>query len=104
MSTYVTFYRYTDEGIKQVKKHHDIAQRWEKEAKDRGINVKAIYWLQGPYDAMTIVESSDEEAVNALLYAIGAEGYMRSETMRAFSPEQFKNSLQKLEVAGAARR
>jgi len=78
-------YRYTDEGIKGIKKAGDIARAWQQEAQKRGVTVSALYWLQGAYDAITIVESDNEDAVNGLLLAIGAQGLMRTETTRAFS-------------------
>lgn len=103
MATYLTLYRYTDEGIKKIKDAPDIAKEWEREAKELGITVKALYWLQGEYDAMSIVESPNEEAVMALIYSRGAKGYMRTVTSRAFGVEEVQRSLEKMAV-GAARR
>ena len=51
----------------------------------RGITVQALYWLQGQYDAVTIIESDDPDAVNGLLLSIGAQGALRTETMGAMS-------------------
>lgn len=85
MAAYVTLYRYTDEGIKGIKNAAEIAKGWQQEAEKRGVKVSGLYWLQGAYDALTIVESDSEDAVNALLLAIGAQGLMRTETTRAFS-------------------
>ncbi len=87
MAVYVTLYRYTDEGMKGIKNAADIARGWQLEAQKRGVAVSALYWLQGAYDAVTIVESDDDDAVNSLLLAIGAQGLLRTETMRAFSLE-----------------
>ena len=86
MATYVTLYRYTDEGIKGIKNAGEIARGWQQEAQKRGVTVQALYWLQGAYDALTIVEG-DDDAVNGLLLAIGAQGMLRTETTRAFSLE-----------------
>jgi uncharacterized protein with GYD domain len=85
MAVYVTLYRYTDEGIKGIKSAAEIAAGWQAEAKKRGITVQALYWLQGQYDAVTIVESDSVDAVNGLILAIGAQGALRTETMGAMS-------------------
>jgi uncharacterized protein with GYD domain len=85
MAVYVTLYRYTDEGIKGIKSAAEIAEGWQAEAQKRGITVQALYWLQGQYDAVTIIESDDADAVNGLLLAIGAQGALRTETMSAMS-------------------
>jgi uncharacterized protein with GYD domain len=85
VAAFVTLYRYTDEGIKGIKNAGEIARAWQQEAEKRGVTVRALYWLQGAYDALTIVESDNEDAVNGLLLAIGSQGLMRTETTRAFS-------------------
>jgi uncharacterized protein with GYD domain len=85
MAVYVTLYRYTDEGIKGVKGAAEVAESWQAEAQKRGVTVQALYWLQGQYDAVTIVESDDPDAVNGLLLSIGAQGALRTETLGAMS-------------------
>ncbi len=96
MAVYVTLYRYTDEGIKRIKDAAEIARGWQQEAERAGVAVRALYWLQGAYDAATIVESDDEDAVNGLLLAIGAQGYLRTETMRGLSLEAIERATQTL--------
>jgi uncharacterized protein with GYD domain len=86
MAVYVTLYRYTDEGMKGIKSAGQIAEGWQAEAQKRGVTVHALYWLLGQYDAVTIVEGEDD-AVNGLLLAIGAQGALRTETHRAMSLE-----------------
>lgn len=85
MAVYVTLYRYTDEGIKGIRSAAEIAEGWQAEAQKRGIAVQALYWLQGQYDAVTIIESDDADAVNGLLLSIGAQGSLRTETLSALS-------------------
>ena len=96
MAVHVTLYRYTDEGMKGIKNAAEIARGWEQEAQKRGVAVKALYWLEGPYDALTIVESDDEDAVMGLLLAIGAQGLMRTESMRGFGVEDLRRFIQRL--------
>jgi uncharacterized protein with GYD domain len=86
MAVYVTLYRYTDEGMKGIKSAAEIASGWQAEAQKRGVTVHALYWLLGQYDAVTIVEG-DDDAVQGLLLAIGAQGSLRTETHRAMSLE-----------------
>ncbi len=96
MATYVTLYRYTDEGMKGIKNAADIARGWQQEAQKRGVAVTALYWLHGAYDAVTIIESDDDDAVNGLLLAIGSQGLMRTESMRGFGIEDLQRFLGKL--------
>src|ERR671933_2785387 len=95
MAVYVTLYRYTDEGMKHIKEAGKIARGWQQEAERAGIKVAALYWLQGGYDAVTIIESDNEEAVNSLILSIGAQGYLRTETIRGISLEEVERAASK---------
>jgi uncharacterized protein with GYD domain len=97
MATYVTLYRYTDQGMRGIGNAVELAKRWQGEADRRGIKVHALWWLQGQYDALTIVEGLDDDAITALLLAIGAEGSLRTETMRAYSGEDLARILGKVQ-------
>ena len=96
MAVYVTLYRYTDEGMKHIKEAPEIARGWQQEAERTGVKVVALYWLQGGHDAVTIIESDDEDAVNSLLLSIGAQGYLRTKTMRGLSLEEVERATQKV--------
>ena len=93
---YVTLYRYTDQGMRAIGNAVELAQHWHAEAERRGVRVHALYWLQGRYDAVTIVEAPNEDDVMALLLAIGAEGSLRTETSRGYSADDLARLLGKL--------
>jgi uncharacterized protein with GYD domain len=93
MAVYVTLYRYTDEGMKHIKEAGRIARGWQQEAEKAGIKVLGLYWLQGDYDAVTIIESDNDDAVNSLILSIGAQGYLRTQTMRAMSLEDVERAV-----------
>lgn len=96
MAVYVTLYRYTDEGMKHIGEAAEVARGWQRAADQAGLKVQALYWLQGRYDAMTIIESDDDAAVNRLLLAIGAQGYLRTETLRGLTLEDVEQAAQRL--------
>lgn len=96
MAVYVTLYRYTDEGLKHIKEAAEIARGWQREAEQVGIKLLALYWLQGAYDAVTIIESDDAEAVNGLLLSIAAQGYLRTETMGGISLEEVERAARRV--------
>src|SRR5258708_38156236 len=54
-------------------------------AKTFGVTVKDIFWTQGRYDIVTIVEAPDESAAMSLNLGLGALGNVRTESLRAFS-------------------
>ena len=83
--------------MKGIKNAASVAEGWQQEAARRGIKVQALYWLQGGHDAVTILESDDDAAVNGLMLSIGAQGVLRTETMRAISLEDLRRALASVE-------
>jgi uncharacterized protein with GYD domain len=61
-----------------------------------GGEVKDIYWTMGPYDVVAIADFPDDESGTAFLLALGAQGNLRSTTMRAFDQEGIRSILGKL--------
>jgi uncharacterized protein with GYD domain len=104
MATFVALCRYTEEGIKNIRQFPQKVEEWQHQAKELGIPIKELFWLQGEYDAMFIIQSDNEEAVNALLMSIAAQGFLRTETLRAFTTDEVRLSEKKLAVAGSARK
>jgi uncharacterized protein with GYD domain len=47
--------------------------------------VKDIFWTQGRYDIVTIVEVPDEASAMSLNLSLGALGNVRTESLRSFS-------------------
>ena len=51
----------------------------------QGVTVKDIFWTQGRYDIVTIVEAPDEASAMSLNLSLGALGNVRTESLRSFS-------------------
>ena len=49
------------------------------------MTVKDIFWTQGRYDIVTVVEAPDELSATALNLSLSALGNIRTELLRAFS-------------------
>ena len=85
MATFIVLGNYTDQGIRNIK---DAAKRTEtvKElAKKSGATVKETLWTLGAHDFVSIIEAPDDQTMMALGMSIGALGYVRTQTLRAFS-------------------
>jgi len=46
--------------------------------------------VQGRYDAIVFVEAPNDEVVAKFALAVGSQGNVRSETMRAFNEEEYR--------------
>jgi uncharacterized protein with GYD domain len=96
MATYITLINYTEQGIRNVKDTAKRADDFKALAQKAGATVKSIYWTQGKYDLVSILEAPNEEAATALLLSVGALGNIRTQTLRAFSAEEMGRILSKM--------
>lgn len=96
MPTYVTLYKLTEDGIKNIKgapqRIEDGIKSWEK----TGGRLLAFYATQGEYDYVAISDAPDEEVAAAFVLGQGARGYVRTTSMRAFTPEEFARIVAKI--------
>lgn len=94
MPTYVVLYRFTDQGLKNIKDTVRRAREVRAENEKRGFKVVGTYWTQGRYDLVSIVEAPSEEAMLAGLFNIAATGNVHSETLRAHTEAEMEKALQ----------
>ena len=85
MVTYIVLATFTDQGIKHAKDSPKRAEAFRQMAKTFGVTVKDIFWTQGRYDIVTVVEAPDEFSATALNLSLSALGNIRTESLRAFS-------------------
>ena len=96
MITYVVLAKFTDQGVKNAKDSPKRADAFRLMAKTFGVNVKDIFWTQGRYDIVTVVEAPDELSATALNLSLGALGNIRTESLRAFSSAEMMTIVAKM--------
>jgi uncharacterized protein with GYD domain len=96
MPTYVVLYKFTDAGAKNIKGTVQRARESRAENEQRGFTVHGLYWTQGQYDMVAVVEAPDEQAMLAGLFNIAGAGNVRSETLRAFTEAEMAQVIQKM--------
>ncbi|MBI2761719.1 MAG: GYD domain-containing protein [Chloroflexi bacterium] len=96
MPSYVVLYKYTDQGVKNIQETVKRARDNRAENERRGFTVNALYWTQGQYDLIAIVDAPDEQAMMAGLLNISGAGNVRSETLRAFSESEMEAIIGKM--------
>ena len=90
MPTYVTLVKFTQKGAEQIKGGPGRLEEAKSRARQRGGEIKAFYLTLGQYDGVLISEApSDEAAITGFLGA-AQMGYIRTETMRAFTEAEYK--------------
>ncbi|MFG3593655.1 GYD domain-containing protein [Bradyrhizobium sp. RDI18] len=96
MVTYVVLANFTDQGIRSAKDSPKRAEAFRKMAETFGITVKELFWTQGRYDIVTILDAPDEFSVMTLSLSLGALGNVRTESLRAFSVEDMTKVVGKM--------
>ena len=96
MVTYVVLAKFTDQGAKTAKDFPKRAEAFKQMAKTFGVTVEDIFWTQGRYDIITVVEAPDELSATALNLSLSALGNIRTESLRAFSSAEMMNIVAKM--------
>jgi len=96
MATYLILYKYTEQGIKNIKEAPKRVEAAKKAAKEAGITIKEVLWLQGEYDFAAITEANDEIDATAFGLNIAKQGNVRAVTMRAFTVADMEKILAKV--------
>ncbi len=97
MVRYVLLLNFTDQGIRNVKQTVDRARAFKAMAEKSRATLRDLYWTQGPYDLVATMETPDEETAMGLLFKLGSLGNVRTQTLRAFTADEIKGALAKLD-------
>jgi len=90
MATYISLIRWTEKGIAEVKKSPDRLETAKKVFKAAGGEMKQFYLVMGRHDMVVISEAPDDETASRMALALGAAGAIRTETLRAFSEDEYR--------------
>ena len=96
MATFIVLGNFTEQGIRNIKESPKRSDAFKALAAKAGVKVKDIYWTLGHYDIATIIEAPDSITATALGLAIASQGNVRTETLAAFSAEEFGRILGKM--------
>ena len=92
MPTYIGLYKLTDKGVKNIKGAPKRIEEAIKAAEAVGGKVLGFYTVMGEYDYVAIGEFPNDEVA----LAIGAQGNVRTKTLKAFTKEEFAKIVKKL--------
>jgi uncharacterized protein with GYD domain len=95
-TTYVVLARFTDQGVKNAKDSPKRAEAFRQMAETFGVTVKEIFWTQGRYDIVIVIEAPDELSATALNLSLSALGNIRTESLRAFSSSDMMEIVAKM--------
>jgi uncharacterized protein with GYD domain len=90
MPTYVTLFRWTQKGIEEIKASPGRLDAAKELFRQMGGELKSFHIVMGQYDAVIVCEAPDDETMARIALAAAARGATRSETMRAFTEDEYR--------------
>lgn len=93
MPIYVTLFKWTDQGRKDVATLPDRTAAVTKRLEAAGAKLLGNYVAMGRYDQISIVEAPDDATIAKLALVIAGRGNATTETLRCFSMEEVKKLL-----------
>lgn len=93
MPTYITLLRFTQKGIETIKEGSARLDAAKQAYRAMGAELKAFYLVLGQYDHVVISEAPDDETMAKIALALGSRGTTRSETLRAFTEDEYRTMI-----------
>ncbi len=90
MPTYLCLCNWTQQGIENIKESPKRLDAAKTLFREMGVEMKAFYMTSGRYDLAIIVEARDENALARAMLAQGSKGGIRTETLRAFTEDEYR--------------
>jgi uncharacterized protein with GYD domain len=90
MATYIVLLRYTQQGIQKIKEAPGRIDAAKKAFRAMGAEMKQYFSVMGQYDAVVITEAPNDETVAKLALAVSSQGAIHTETLRAFTEDEFR--------------
>ena len=92
METYIMFVGFTEKGLAAIKKLPVKIKTASTILKKAGVKVQGFYSVMGMdrYDGFYIVQARDGEKVAAAALALASQGFMHTNTLRAFTETEFR--------------
>jgi len=98
MAQYVCLVKFTETGIKNLRKTTSRAQAFKEKMSSVDIDLKITLWTVGQYDIVHVFEAPDDDAAATFAYTLSSLGNVRTETMRAYDADQMAQIIDKVQT------
>jgi len=90
MPTYISLVTLTEQGLKEIKNAPQRLRAFDIAAKEAGGELLGFYLVMGQYDYVVITNAPDDQTAARLILSTIAPGSVRTQTMRAFTRDEFE--------------
>jgi len=96
MPTYIALLNWTEKGIAAIKGSAERLDAGRQAFKKAGMEIKETYSTMGRYDLVCVIDAPDDETYAKAMLSLGAQGNVSTETLKAFSEDQFRKIVDSL--------
>ena len=96
MAGYIVLYKWTQQGAANIKAAPERIKQNRAAAEQAGIKVVGIWVTMGEYDVVAVVDAPNEQAAAVAALSQASQGNVTTQTMRAFSEEEFAQLVSRL--------
>ena len=91
MKTYIALVNWTQKGIQEFRESPSRIEKAKAAIAAAGGEMKSFYVTLGRYDMIAVFEAPDDAAYAKVMLVLGSKGGVRTETLHAFSEDEFRN-------------
>ncbi len=89
MPGYIVLYKFTHQGLANIKEAPERIKQAKAMAEQRGVKVVGVWTTLGEYDMVAVIDAPNDQTVAGGVLTQASEGGVTTTTMRAFSEEEF---------------
>lgn len=88
MPLYVMLGKFTRKRMETIEEIPTNIEEGMNEFKSFGVEIKQLIFTMGQYDLIALFESPDDETMSRAILSWGRRGFLDTETLRGFTPEE----------------
>lgn len=96
MQTYITLADWTEEGIANVKESPERLQNARELFSSLGGEMTDFFMTMGNHDMVVVSQFPDDESYAKAALKIGANGSVRTQTLKAFTDDEYRDIIDAL--------
>lgn len=96
MATYISLCRWTTHGVQNIKESPNRLEAAKKGFAKAGVKLLSFYMVMGTHDMVIISEAPNDEAMAKAMLTGVSGGNITSQTMRAFTEDEYRSVIQGL--------
>ncbi len=96
MLNYPMLFKLTDHGVQLRREFPDKIDSLKKIYRDAGVEMKSAYHSTGPFERLQIVEVPEDSAIAKLVLILESDGFIRVQTRRLYTVEEYREMVAEL--------